>query len=82
MTALFSENRKETEQMKLKHAELNNVSSKMEEEHKLNLEKDSKMALLRQKFPVGCLFFFFVFFFVLCLFLLFFFLFFFAYKWE
>ena len=38
--------------MKQRQVELSNVSTKMEEEHKLNLEKDSRMALLRQKFQV------------------------------
>ena len=38
--------------MKQKQAELSNVNTKMAEEHKQNLEKDSKMTLLRQKFQV------------------------------
>ena len=48
----FTESRKEAEHMKQRQVELSNVSTKMEEEHKLNLEKDSRMALLRQKFQV------------------------------
>ena len=52
MENIVVESRKEAEQMKQKQAELSNVNTKMAEEHKQNLEKDSKMTLLRQKFQV------------------------------
>ena len=52
MENIIVDSRKEAEQMKQKQAELSYVNTKMAEEHKQNLEKDSKMTLLRQKFQV------------------------------
>ena len=54
--SILKESRKETEQQKVKQDELSNVNTKMQEEHKMNLEKDSKMSLLRQKFQVQTVF--------------------------